>query len=54
MTDVYEGNLGRLMNELRYRMEMAEWKLSWREAEKAKDYDSMDRLDIRYNYIGLP
>lgn len=44
----------RKQNELRYNLEMARWKALWREAEEAKDYDRMDRLQIDYEMVGLP
>lgn len=44
----------RAQNELRGRMEMAQWKQYWREAEAEKDYDRMDRLQVDYERVGLP
>lgn len=41
-------------NELRYRMELAEWKKRWREAVDLQDYEWMDRLDREYQKVGLP
>lgn len=41
-------------NELRYRMELAAWKMAWREAELNEDYIAMDWLNIRYESVGLP
>ena len=43
-----------LKNRLRYRMELAEWKREWREAEAAGNYAALDRLDRQYDYLGLP
>ena len=41
-------------NELRYRMEMAQWKKAWREAKMAEDYVAMDWLQYKYERVGLP
>lgn len=41
-------------NELRYRMELAQWKAHWREAEATFDYDAMDRLQVEFERVGLP
>lgn len=41
-------------NELRYRMELAQWKIYWRQAEAEKDYDWQDRLQLDYERVGLP
>lgn len=35
-------------------MELAQWKIYWREAEAEKDYDRMDRLQLDYERVGLP
>lgn len=43
-----------LQNKLRYRIELGLWRKQWREAEAAKDYDRMDRLQIDYERVGLP
>ncbi len=44
----------RTQNELRGRMEMAEWKRRWREAEAEGDHYLMDRLQEDYEWVGLP
>jgi hypothetical protein len=44
----------RKQNELRYNMEMAEWRRQFREAEAERDYDRMDRLNSDYERVGLP
>lgn len=54
MCDTYPGELGNLMNRLRYRMELAEWRRQMREAKANEDFDAMDRLDRSYDYLGLP
>ena len=41
-------------NELRYRMELAAWKIEWRKAEEEQDYISMDWLNHKYELVGLP
>lgn len=41
-------------NKLRYRMELAVWRACWREAEAAKDYERLDRLDREYELVGFP
>lgn len=41
-------------NRLRYAMEMGQWRRRWREAEAAKDYYAMDRLQLDYERVGLP
>lgn len=49
----------RLLNELRYRMEMCEWKRKYRLARltddpETWDWSALDRLDREYEMIGLP
>ena len=44
----------RAQNKLRYAMEMGQWRRAWREAEAAKDYYALDRLDRQYELVGLP
>lgn len=41
-------------NELRYNMEMAEWRRQFREADAARDYARMDWLNDNYERVGLP
>lgn len=41
-------------NELRYNMEMAEWRRQHREATAAQDFWKLDRLDEDYERVGLP
>lgn len=41
-------------NELLYRLELARWKASWREAEEENDFDRMDMLHRDYERVGLP
>jgi hypothetical protein len=57
--DLSEGqpkDLGRLLNRLRYSMEMAQWKArnrALREDPNATDYD-YHRMDMDYERVGLP
>lgn len=49
----------RLLNALRYRMEMAAWKLRNRRARPTEDpdtwdWDALDQLDRDYEMVGLP
>jgi hypothetical protein len=41
-------------NKLRYAIELGIWRQKFREAEQAKDYDTMDRLNLDYERVGLP
>lgn len=41
-------------NDLRYRLELANWRTRWRAAKARKDYDMMDRLDREFEWLGLP
>ncbi len=41
-------------NKLRYRMELAAWRASWRKAEAEKDYRKMDELEHEFGRVGLP
>ncbi len=51
---LYEDLLTRKQNELRYRLELAQWRKAWREAELDKDYSRMDWLDREFEKVGLP
>jgi len=59
LSDIYPGELGRLMNRLRYSMEMSVWLRKNREARPTEDPDTwdfhaLDRLDREYEMVGLP
>lgn len=44
----------RAKNELRYRMELCQWRGRWRKAEEEQDHHVMEILDKAYDMIGLP
>lgn len=44
----------RAQNRLRYQIELGIWRRKWREAEAAKDYDAMTRLEANYEMVGMP
>lgn len=60
--DLSEGQpqpLGRLLNRLRYSMEMAAWRARNRAARPTEDpstwdYNALDQLDREYEMVGLP
>jgi len=60
--DLSEGQpreLGRLLNRLRYSMEMARWKAKNRAARPTEDpstwdWEALDGLDREYEMVGLP
>lgn len=59
LSDIYPGELGRLMNRLRYNMEMSVWLRKNREARPTEDpdtwdFNALDRLDREYEMVGLP
>lgn len=60
--DLSEGQspqMGRLLNRLRYNMEMAAWRARNRAARPTEDpetwdWDAIERLDRAYEMVGLP
>ena len=44
----------RLRGQLRSRMDMGQWRKEWQKAKIARDFEAMDRLDRRYEMVGLP
>lgn len=60
--DLEEGRpplLGRLLNELRYRMEMRQWKEKNRAARPTLDpdtwdWDALESLDREFEMVGMP
>lgn len=43
----------RAHNQLRYRMELKEWKDQWAEAEKRDDFEAIDDLQREYEMVGM-
>lgn len=41
-------------NALRYAIELGRWRAKWRRAQRDKDYDAMDRLQVDFERVGLP
>jgi len=41
-------------NALRYAIELGIWRHQWRIAKATKNYDEMDRLQYKYELVGLP
>jgi hypothetical protein len=41
-------------NELRYRLELADWRAKLRKAQEEGDYERMDELDREFELLGLP
>ncbi|QDP61548.1 MAG: hypothetical protein Tp138OMZ00d2C19078261_9 [Prokaryotic dsDNA virus sp.] len=44
----------RMLNKMRYGMELRAWKLRRDAAEEEGRYEDMDRLAVEYEMIGLP
>jgi len=48
------GRLGKLLNQMRCNMELAQWRTKARKINEQEDWDSLDRLQAEYETIGLP
>lgn len=51
---LYEDLGSDFLNNLRCRMQMAEWRGKWLKAQSEQDFDAMDQLDKQYEMVGLP
>ena len=42
------------LNQMRFRMEMCQWKSQFRKAQEEGNFEAMDQLNLSFDMVGLP